>query len=219
MKIKSLWILVVFQLIMTSNLKAAVATGNGVEATTFISEYKKAANVALPMSQRWAALQKASAQASGDEFFKVMAFGDDKDWFMRNASLVALDKSGSDMVYDQAKKLMTDKALVVRSAAADILMRLNNDAVKKIFSTELEKKYNFNGRNSLWIRKQMMTHLIKNPTITERDFYVRYLNDQDPEIAVLSTRALEKITRIRFTAANDKDLITQWKKAAQQEKW
>lgn len=219
MKIKSLWILVVFQLIMTSNLKAAVATGNGVEATTFISEYKKAANVALPMSQRWAALQKASAQASGDEFFKVMAFGDDKDWFMRNASLVALDKSGSDMVYDQAKKLMTDKALVVRSAAADILMRLNNDAVKKIFSAELEKKYNFNGRNSLWIRKQMMTHLIKNPTITERDFYVRYLNDQDPEIAVLSTRALEKITRIRFTAANDKDLITQWKKAAQQEKW
>ncbi|MBC7753770.1 MAG: hypothetical protein H7Z71_06000 [Moraxellaceae bacterium] len=219
MKIKSLWILAVFQLILTSNLKAAVATGNGVESTTFISEYKKAANVALPMSQRWAALQKASAQASGDEFFKVMAFGDDKDWFMRNASLVALDKSGSDMVYDQAKKLMTDKALVVRSAAADILMRLNNDAVKKIFSAELEKKYNFNGRNSLWIRKQMMTHLIKNPTITERDFYVRYLNDQDPEIAVLSTRALEKITRIRFTAANDKDLITQWKKAAQQEKW
>ena len=219
MKIKSLWILAFFQLILTSNLKAALATGNSVEATTFISEYKKAVNVALPMSQRWAALQKASVQASGDEFFKVMAFGDDKDWFMRNASLVALDKSGSDMVYDQAKKLVTDKALVVRSAAADILMRLNNDSVKKIFAAELEKKYNFNGRSSLWIRKQMMTHLIKNPSATERDFYVRYLNDQDPEIAVLSTRALEKITRIRFIAANDKDLITQWKKAAQQEKW
>lgn len=208
-----------FQSIFISNAFGAVATGNGIEAATFISEYKKATNVALPMSQRWAALQKASAQASGDEFFKVMAFGDDKDWFMRNASLVALDQSGSDMVYDQAKKLVTDKALVVRSAAADILMRLNNDNVKKIFSAELEKKYNFNGRSSLWIRKQMMTHLIKNPTVTERDFYVRYLNDQDPEIALLSTRALEKITRIRFTAANDKELIAQWKKAAQQEKW
>ena len=219
MKIKYLFLIVCLQGVLLSTVHAAVATGNGPESTTFIFEYKKAKNESLPMNQRWAALQKATTLASGEDFLKVVAFTDSKDWFMRNASLVALDKSGSDMVYDQAKKLITDKALVVRSAAADILMRLNNDAVKKIFSAELEKKYNFNGKNSLWIRKQMMSHLVKNPTVSERDFYVKYLDDQDIEIAALSTKALEKITQIRFTAANDRDLVKQWKKAVRQEKW
>lgn len=219
MKMKSLLVMLCLQGVLSSVAHAAVATGNGTEATTFIAEYKTAKNEALPMSQRWAALQKASALASGDDFLKVVAFGDSKDWFMRNASLVALEKSGSDMVYDQAKKLITDKALVVRSASADILMKLNNDTVKRIFAAELEKKYNFNGKSSLWIRKQMMTHLVKNPTASERDFYVRYLDDQDIEIAALSTRALEKITQVKFTAANNKDLVKQWKNAAKQEKW
>ncbi len=219
MKMKSLLVVLCLQGALMSTASAAVATGNGPEATTFISEYNTAKNEALPMSRRWAALQKATTLASGDEFLKVVAFGDSKDWFMRNASLVALEKSGSDMVYDQAKKLITDKALVVRSAAADILMKLNNDDVKRIFSAELEKKYNFNGKSSLWIRKQMMTHLVKSPKASEKDFYVRYLYDQDTEIAALSTQALEKITKIRFTAQNSKDLVKQWQKAAKQEKW
>lgn len=219
MKMKSLLVVLCLQGISMPAVHAAVATGNGPEATTFIAEYNTAKNEALPMSRRWAALQKATALANGDEFLKVIAFGDSKDWFMRNASLVALEKSGSDMVYDQAKKLITDKALVVRSAAADILMKLNNDAVKRIFSAELEKKYNFNGQSSLWIRKQMMTHLVRNANSNERDFYVRYLYDQDVEIAALSTQALEKITKIRFTAVNSKDLVKQWQKAAKQEKW
>lgn len=219
MKLKSLMVLLCLQCAISSPAVAAVATGNGLEATTFIAEYRTAKNEALPMKQRWTALQKASALASGDDFLKVVAFGDSKDWFMRNASLVALEKSGSDMVYDQAKKLITDKALVVRSAAADILIRLNGDGVKRIFSAELEKRYNFNGKSSLWIRKQMMTHLVKNANSSERDFYVRYLYDQDVEIAALSTRALEKITKIRFTAKNNKDLVQQWQVAAKQEKW
>lgn len=219
MKSRILIYLLCIQILATSHVRAAVATGNATESRTFITEYNIAKNEALPMSQRWAALQKASLLAQGDEFAKVIAFGDSKDWFMRNASLVALDKSGSDVVYDQAKKLITDNALVVRSAAADILMRLNNDAVKKIFSAELEKKYNFNGKSSLWIRKQMMNHLVKNATASERDFYVRYLYDQDLEIAALSTQALESITQIRFVAQNKIDLVNQWKKAAQQQKW
>jgi glycine betaine/choline ABC-type transport system substrate-binding protein len=220
MKMKSLLVIAYLQGVLLSTAYGAVATGNAPESSsTFISEYNTAKNEALTMSQRWAALQRASSLATGEEFLKVVAFGDSKDWFMRNASLVALEKSGSDIVYDQAKKLITDKALVVRSAAADILMKLNGDGVKKIFSAELEKKYNFNGKSSLWIRKQMMTHLVKNATSNERDFYVRYLYDKDVEIAALSTKALEKITQVRFTAPNDKQLVAKWQKAAQQEKW
>lgn len=171
------------------------------------------------MKQRWAALQKASVLANGDEFNKIMAFSESKDWFMRNASLVALDKMGNDMAYDQAKKLIKDKALVVRSAAADILMRVGNNEVKKIFSEELEQRYNFSGKSSLWIRKQMMSHLIKNPLKSDRDFFTRYLYDEDKEIAALSTQALEKIAEVRFTGKNTTDLIRQWRDFAKTQKW
>lgn len=198
---------------------AAIETQTPATPANFITEYRKAKNEALPMSQRWTALIKATDLATGDDFNKVMAFADSKEWYLRNASLVALDKSGNDMVYDQAKKLVTDKALVVRSAAVDILSRLNNNEIKQIFSTELEKKYNFNGKSSLWIRKQMMSHLIKNPKKSEKDFFVKYLYDQDIEVAALSTHALEKITDIRFSGKNNTEIVKQWQTVAKNQKW
>lgn len=203
-------------LILFLSLAAAAAIE---DTSNFSTEYKKAKNEALGMSERWSALQKASDLASGEDFSKIVAFADSKDWYMRNASLIALDKSGNGMVYDQAKKLITDKALVVRSAAADILARLNNDDVKKIFSMEMDKKYNFSGRSSLWIRKQMMSHLIQNPVKADRDFFMKYLSDDDQEIALLSTKALEKITDIRFEGKNTGEVIQQWKDVAKTQRW
>lgn len=198
---------------------SALAAIQDSASTVFSTEYAKARNEALPMGQRWKALQKASEVATGEEFSKIVAFGNSRDWFMRNASLVALDKAGNDMVYDQAKKLIQDKALVVRSASVDILARLKNNSMKKIFSQELEKKYNFNGQSSLWIRKQMMSYLVRNPEKSEKDFFLKYLYDKDIEVAALSTQALEKITDIRLTGKNQTDLVQQWKKVAQNQKW
>ncbi len=203
-------------ILISSSANAAVPSSS---SDTFKSEYNKASNQNLPMSQRWAAVMKATDVATGEEFNKILSLANNKDWYMRNASLVALDKSGNDMVYDQAKKLITDKALVVRSASVDILSRLQNDEVKQIFSTEMEKPYNFKGKSSLWIRKQMMGHLIKNPQKSERDFFIKYLNDSDMEVASLSTQALEKITSIRFTGKTQASVVAQWKTMIKNQKW
>ena len=185
----------------------------------FNIEYLKAKNTSLQMQDRWQALMNATNHATGDDFIKITEFIQSSDWYMRNASLIALDKSGNDVVYEQAKKLITDRALVVRSAAAEILSRLNNDDIKKIFSVELDKNYNFKGKNSLWIRNQMMNYLVKHAETTEKDFFVKYLNDQDIEIANLSTQALEKITDIRFSGTDKKDIVRQWQKLAKNQKW
>ncbi len=189
------------------------------ETTSFDAQYKLAKNINLPMSSRWKALLQASEIAEGDQLAKVMAFSKDKDWFMRNALLVALDKMGTDIVYDRAKELLTDKSLVVRSAAADILIRLNNTDVRRIFSEELSKKYNFNGSASLWIRPQMLKHLVENPSAEERGFFVQILHEKDQQMAAISTQALEKLTGIRFSGKTKTEIISQWKSYAQQKKW
>ncbi len=189
------------------------------ETTSFDAQYKLAKNINLPMSSRWKALLQASEIAEGDQLAKVMAFSKDKDWFMRNALLVALDKMGTDIVYDRAKELLTDKSLVVRSAAADILIRLNNTDVRRIFSEELSKKYNFNGSASLWIRPQMLKHLAENPSAEERGFFVQILHEKDQQMASISTQALEKLTGIRFSGKTNSEIISQWKSYAAQKKW
>ena len=189
------------------------------EIKNFEAQYKLAQNTALPMGVRWKALLAASEVADSHQVQKIIAFSKDKDWYMRNASLVALQKMGTDLIYDQAKSLMTDKALVVRSAAAEILMKLDNREVRRIFSEEISKKYNFNGQHSLWIRSQMMRYLVQKPTAEERSFFVKYLFENDPEIATLSAEALQKLTNIRFKGKTKSETISQWRQHAQNEKW
>lgn len=202
-------------IILTFESKAAINIVN----ENFDRALAKAQNQSLNMDVRWSAVMNAASLASGEEMLKVVKLSKNSDWFIRNAVLVALDKNGNDMSYDVAKQLVTDKSLVVRSAAVDILSRLKTDEVKNIFSTELDKKYNMNGSSSLWIRRQMMTHLVDNSDKNEKVFFVKYLFDSSPEIARLSALALEKMTQVRFSGSDDKDVVNQWKKYARNQKW
>ena len=210
------YFLVTLLYVFSNSLFAALPEA---ETKNFDAQYKLAKNQTLPMSARWKALLFAAEAAQGQQIQNIIAFAKDKDWFMRNASLVALEKMGTDIVYDQAKLLISDKALVVRSAAAEILMRLNNREVRKIFTDELSKKYNYNGKSSLWIRPQIMKYLADKPNSDERAFFVKYLFEKDTEIALMSVSALQKMTNIRFSGKNNKEVIAQWQKHAQKEKW
>lgn len=187
--------------------------------TSFEAQYKLANTTALPMTARWKALMLAAEVADSHQIQKIMSFSKDKDWFMRNASIVALDKMGTDLVYDQAKNLITDKALVVRSAAVEQLSKLNNSEIRKLFSEELSKKYNFNGTSSLWIRPQIMKYLVQRPSAEEKSFFVKYLYEKDEQIALLSTEALQKLTNIRFSGATQTEVVAQWKKYSKEQKW
>lgn len=185
----------------------------------FKNDYEKAQNRSMSMSTRWKALLDAAQSADGEEILKIKDFAKSSDWYMRNASLVALDKAGNDLVYDQAKDLVSDKSLVVRSAAVDILSRRHNDETRKILSQELTKSYNFNQSSSLWIRPQIMKYLIEKPKKDDRDFFVKHLYDKDEKVAFYSANALEKMTQIRYTGKNSKDVINQWKTHVKTEKW
>lgn len=202
------------------SVAVAQSATRAVNDNDFTTAYKRAQDSTATMAVRWSSLLRASELAEGDQVYKISEFAKSKDWYMRNASLVALGKLNNGMAFEQAKNLINDKSLVVRSAAADILSEVkNNDNVKKIFSEELDKSYNFNKQASLWIRPQMMKYLTQAPTAADKAFYVKYLHDKDIKVASLSTEALEKITQVRFAGKNDLDVVKQWRDYAKSQKW
>lgn len=201
--------------VTVANAAPRAATDND-----FTTAYKRAQDSTASMAVRWSSLLRAAELAEGAQVYKISEFTKSKDWYMRNASLVALGKLNNGMDFEQAKNLINDKSLVVRSAAADILANAkNNDGVKRIFSEEMDKSYNFNKKTSLWIRPQMMKYLTQSPNATDKSFYVKYLHDKDMKVASLSTEALEQITQVRFAGKNDADVVNQWRDYARSQKW
>ncbi len=183
---------------------------------SFTTQIARAKNQSLPMAQRWDALIKSAEEADGTQIKQVLDFAKSKDWYMRNALLVALDKVGTDLVYDKAKVLVSDKALVVRSAAVDILTRLESQEVRELLAKELNRNYNFVGKKSLWIRAQIMKNLVKKPYQSEREYFSKLLFDNDPEISAMSMQALEKISQVHFEGEN---ALGSWKKFVKEQKW
>lgn len=182
----------------------------------FSTQIARAKNQSLPMAQRWDALIKAADAADSQQLKQVLDFSNSKDWYMRNALLIALDKMGTDLVYDKAKSLISDKALVVRSAAVEILTRLENQEVRTLLAKELNHNHNFVGKKSLWIRAQIMKNLIKKPYQSEREYFSKLLFDNDLEISTMSMYALEKISQVRFDGPN---ALASWKKFVKEQKW
>lgn len=167
-------------------------------ATKDFNKYiKEANNINLGMTDRWQSLMSAATKLDikqKDQIEKIVNFSKNSAWYMRNASLIALKKIDINLATQTAKKLLSDKSLVVRSAAAEVMaVNLNNEN-KKILMNELNQHYNFHKKNSLWIRKQIAEYLKVVADLEDRDFFVKNLFDQDMDVAMQCAGALTKIT-------------------------
>lgn len=203
-------------ILMTSFATISFAAIPKSDDKNFGNQIKLAQNTSLPMSTRWQSLIKAAEQAGPQQISEIAAFAKSNDWFMRNAALVALEKINSGYAIDQAKILVQDKALVVRSAAVEMLAKKNTLEIKRIFAEELAKPYNFSGRQSLWIRPQIMKVIAAGASSEDRHFMAKYLFDSDKKVAALSAAALEKISSIRF---DEKNKIESWQSYVKKNRW
>ncbi|MBC7466183.1 MAG: hypothetical protein H7256_09330 [Bdellovibrio sp.] len=203
-------------MLVTSIASVSFAAIQKADDKNYSSQMKMAQNTSLPMSARWQSLIKAAEQAGPQQIPEIAAFAKSNDWFMRNAALVALEKINAGYAIDQAKILVQDKALVVRSAAVDMLAKKNSLEIKRIFAEELSKPYNFSGNQSLWIRPQIMKVLAATASSEDRQFIARHLFDSDKKVAALSASALEKISAIRF---EDKNKVQSWQNYVKKNRW
>ncbi|MGZ3797012.1 MAG: HEAT repeat domain-containing protein, partial [Pseudobdellovibrionaceae bacterium] len=122
--------------------------------------YKDFLAVAFSESQsmrfRWRALMLAAENRREKATPDLLKAANHKQWFMRNAALVALAEVNEAEAQKLAKKLVKDKALVVRSAAVDILQKNARPEVRDLLWEEVSQKYNFRNKESLWIRAQIV---------------------------------------------------------------
>lgn len=182
----------------------------------FKDHIEMANNTKLNMNSRWSSLIRSTEFATKETYEDIRKFTTHKEWYMRNAALVALGKIDKDLALEEARKLVRDKALVVRSAAVEVIAKTMNDDNKKLLISEVNQGYNYNKKSSLWIRRQILEKVAVVANQADRELFVKNLFDQDKKIAELSARVLEKLTG---TKLESKKFVDNWRNYAKEKSW
>ena len=152
----------------------------------------------ISMKLRWKALMAAAQIRKEKSTVDLLKASSDSQWFMRSAALAALAEYNPSESEKVAKKLLKDKALVVRSSAVDILSQSSSPEVRDLFWEELHQKYNFKNKQSLWIRPQMLTALALKPKDQESTLFSQLLKEPEIQMQLIAVRGLEKLTGMKL---------------------
>lgn len=118
-----------------------------------------------------------------------------EEWFMRNAGLVAYQEVLPQLAPQAARKLLGDKALVVRSAAIQVLENHMDSEVRELLWEEIDQPRNFRKKQGLWTRSQILQILAREPKDRELELFSGYLRESDPRMQAPAMQGLEKLTR------------------------
>ncbi len=170
------------------------------------------------MQTRWRALTLASSLKPEQVLPELEAALNSPEWFMRNAALLSLDKYHPQRAQSAAKTLLKDKALVVRSAAVQVLGPQLSNQTRDLFWEQMSAPINFRRKQSLWIRGQMLGYLANKPEAHETALFVKSLKESDPKIQATAVAALEKLTqstlgKTGMAVSEKRDLWIKWAKA------
>lgn len=146
-------------------------------------------------ADRWKAVV-LYAQLAGPEAKKFLNRSlKSSEWFMRNAGLVAYQEVLPKEAARAALDLLSDKALVVRSAAIGVLENHLDSEVREVFWGEIDQPRNFRMKQSLWTRPQLLQILAKEPKDREAPLFIGYLREADPRMHQYAVLGLERLTR------------------------
>lgn len=124
-----------------------------------------------------------------------------REWFLRNAGLLAVQSDDRDRAVGWSVKLLKDPALMVRTQAVRNLMQLEAREFEPLLWKELNEKRNFNRNESLWIRSHIAEALVRlAPTgpLRVRSFE-RLLLDSDERLHPWAIKGLERTTGKKIT--------------------
>jgi hypothetical protein len=149
------------------------------------------------MSARWNSLMKMTKMKKHESIVDLKRALTSKIWYMRNAGLIALDSINPDLAYEVAKKQLEDPALVVRSAAVDILAKNKKKIaeVRELLWKEIHSKKNKIKAKSLWIRPQIGQYLANEPQANEREKFLTLAEEKDDEVRGIAQKALLKLAQ------------------------
>lgn len=150
------------------------------------------------MEDRWRAIT-AVARIAGNrarpELEKALK---SPDWFVRNAVLIAIKEIDGATAVAWAKRLLDDKALVVRAAAVEILGEYRDLESVPVLWQKLYASENFKNGQSLFIRRRIVEILAGLETQGREGKFIALLSDNDVSLHPPAIQALERITKQRF---------------------
>lgn len=155
------------------------------------------------MQTRWKALTLAVHLVGEKSLPEVEQALKAPEWFMRNAGLVALQSIDPEKAKARAKGLMKDKALVVRSAAVEVIGNDLDTSTRDLFWDELEASYNFRQKQGLWVRGQILEKLAAHPEKKEIPLFVKALKDKDLKLHSSAIAALERTTQVKLGKSHE----------------
>jgi HEAT repeat protein len=186
--------------------------------------YKDFVNVAFSEGQsmrlRWRALMSAAEAGREKATPDLLKASTHKQWFLRNAALVAMSEVNEVEAKKLATKLLKDKALVVRSAAVDILQKNASAPVRDLLWEEIGQKHNFRNKESLWIRAQIVEALSQKPADYEIESFSKLLKDSDMRVQYAAIEGMEKLTGVKLgdSPMPKEKLVLLWQNYVNKEK-
>ena len=138
------------------------------------------------------------------------------EWYMRNAALLAMVQLDQEKGMVWAKQLLNDKALVVRSAAVDVLAKNHDSQSAALLWQKLYAKENYKHGQSLFIRRRIVEALAQMETAGRETKFIAVLSDKDESLHGPAITALERLTRHSVGASSEP---TPKRKAAWEKWW
>jgi HEAT repeat protein len=169
------------------------------------------------LAMRWKALTLAAYLKKAKALPELQTALKSQEWFMRNAALIAIQSFDPIQAKNAAKELISDKALVVRSAAVDVLSKDLDPKTRELLWSELNASYNFKRKQSLWVRDQIISTLAIQPERNEIAKFNKILFQEDSANQTHALAALENLTNQKFGKKNAslkerKNLWNKWVK-------
>ncbi len=115
-------------------------------------------------------------------------------WELRSAALIAVSRIDRRTASVWSRRLLKDKALLVRMSAVETLEGLQDRAAITDLWAQLDNRQNFKRNRSLFIRRRIVEALgrLESPESAAR--FASLLDEDDPQILKSAIAALEKLT-------------------------
>ena len=171
------------------------------------------------MSIRWKALTSVARLHPEKAYPVVQAALRDKNWFLRNAGLIAMEIINSKESVRWAGELLNDPSLVVRTAAVAMIKKHKASHYKVYLLGKLNASDSFHKKKSLWIRHHIVSTLADFCEPGEERMFISFLHDPDKRLHGSSIAALEKLTGKTFRSSEERQEIAYEEEQEQKNKW
>lgn len=116
------------------------------------------------------------------------------EWYLRNAATLALPALARPLAIELSTQLLSDPALVVRTAAAQNLLKLNARDKELVLWEKLNSPENFHRGQSLWVRRHIARALAEFARPGKENKLIAMLKDPDERLHPYAIRGLERLT-------------------------